>query len=93
MKHSLLVFSVIISAIVATAGCSTPQGSVVVEEPLALAEFTAAAPAEDAESGIFCLGAGDALGYAIFVKYIAYVRANGGQPPYYAGAEPSPGVP
>ena len=65
MKRSLLVLSVIISAVVATAGCSTPQGSTVVEEPLALAAFAAAAPAEDAESGIFRLGAGDALGYAI----------------------------
>ena len=78
-----------ISVVVATAGCSAPHGASMVQELPGLAELGPTLSADDGSSGAFRLGAGDALGYAIFVNSIAYARANGGRLPSYASAEQS----
>ncbi len=80
--------------VLATAGCTATQGARVADSSIALAEFGPADSVGDAGPGAFYLGAGDTLGYAIFVKYVAYVRANDGRFPQfdYATAEVSTDV-
>ncbi len=87
MKRNTLILLVLVLGVLVTAGCSAPQGASVVDETVYLAVFGLGESHEDARPSMFYLGAGDPLGYEIFVNYVAFVRANQGRLPYYANVQ------
>ncbi len=90
MKRNALILLVLVLGVLVTSGCSAPQGASLVDETVSLAVFGPAESQADARPNMFYLGAGDPLGYEIFVNYVAFVRANQGRLPHYANVEPGP---
>ncbi len=90
MRRKTLILLAVVLGVLVTSGCSAPQGASVVDETVSLAVFGPAELQADARSNMFYLGAGDPLGYEIFVNYVAFVRANQGRLPYYANVKQGP---
>ena len=90
MKRNALILLVLILGVLVTAGCSAPQGASLVEETVSMAVFGLGESQADARPNMFYLGAGDPLGYEIFVNYVAFVRANHGRLPHYANVKQGP---
>ena len=86
MKRNALIVSCLAVVALAAGGCSSTQSTMRADEAsLAMLgpDIDASGPQRD---GIFRLGAGDALGQAIFANYVAYIR-NDDAKWQYAGAE------
>ncbi|MCH8164263.1 MAG: hypothetical protein IH889_01505 [Planctomycetes bacterium] len=90
MKRNTLILLVLVLGVLVTAGCSAPQGASLVEETVSMAVFGPGESQTDARPNMFYLGAGDPLGYEIFVNYVAFVRANHGRLPHYANVKQGP---
>ncbi len=90
MKRNVLILLVLVLGVLVTSGCSAPQGASLVDETVSLAVFGLGESQADARPNTFYLGAGDPLGYEIFVNYVAFVRANQGRLPYYANVKQRP---
>ncbi len=90
MKRNALILLVLILGVLVTSGCSAPQGASLVEETVSMAVFGLGESQADARPNMFYLGAGDPLGYEIFVNYVAFVRANHGRLPHYANVKQGP---
>jgi hypothetical protein len=78
MKRNLiLVLGLAIMSLLSN-GCTSRPGAMAIDEnAVALAVLGPAVNPIASEPGVFYLGAGDALGQAVFANYIAFVRANG----------------
>ncbi len=90
MKRNALILLVLVLGVLVTSGCSAPQGASLVEETVSMAVFGLGESQADARPNMFYLGAGDPLGYEIFVNYVAFVRANHGRLPHYANVKQGP---
>ncbi len=90
MKRNGLILLVLVLGVLVTSGCSAPQGASLVDETVSLAVFGLGESQADARPNTFYLGAGDPLGYEIFVNYVAFVRANQGRLPHYANVKQGP---
>ncbi len=90
MKRNGLILLVLVLGVLVTSGCSAPQGASLVDETVSLAVFGLGESQADARPNMFYLGAGDPLGYEIFVNYVAFVRANHGRLPYYTNVVQGP---
>lgn len=97
MNHCTLIATALLSGTLLLGGCTAaPQMN---EAEFALADFLAPQPIDDTIAlaaigqtidsnrnvpATFHLGAGDALGQAVFISYVAYCRANGRPDMHYA---------
>jgi hypothetical protein len=85
MKRTALTLSCLAAIVLCAGGCSSSQSTLQTNEPALAMVGPYIDAAGPQQPGIFRLGAGDALGQAIFANYVAYVRANNNT--QYAGAE------
>ena len=90
MRRKTLILLLVVLGVLVTSGCSAPLGASLVDETVSLAVFGPAELQAEARPNMFYLGAGDPLGYEIFVNYVAFVRANQGRFPYFANVKQGP---
>lgn len=88
MKMNIMLVFAGLTAVAMAGGCASHDSRASGD----FASLAALGPATGSGRGdqdTYLLGAGDALGRAVFANYIAHVRANGEQVEAYAGGEPA----
>jgi len=90
MRTMMRTMTIVLGSIgVFVAGCAAPPSAMPAEnyDVVSLGSQVDSPPAPAAAPMAFRLGAGDRLGEAVFVSYVAYVRANWQQQQQYASGE------